>query len=93
MKRTTIMLPDDLKMRALKHAEIMGLSLAGFIRESLEKTLQPPDIEQADDDPFFADNVVYQGKTPKDLALNYNDYLYGSHCRGCRIYKEEVVPL
>jgi len=77
MKRTTIMLPDDLKMRALKHAEIMGLSLGGFIRESLEKNLLPPDVDQADDDPFFADNVFYQGKTPKDLSLNYDDYLYG----------------
>ena len=78
MERTTIMLPEDLKMRALKHAEIMGLSLGGFIRESLEKPLRPSDVEQADDDPFFADNVVYQGKTPEDLALNYDDYLYGT---------------
>jgi len=78
MKRTTIMLPDDLKMRALKHAEITGLSLGGFIRESLEKTLQPLDVDQVDEDPFFADNVVYQGKTPKDLALNFDDYLYGN---------------
>jgi hypothetical protein len=78
MKRTTIMLPDDLKMRALKRAEITGLSLGGFIRESLEKTLQPPDVDQVDEDPFFADNFVYQGKTPKDLALNYDDYLYGN---------------
>ena len=55
MKRTTIMLPDDLKMRALKHADIMGLSLGGLIRESLEKTLNTSDVDQTDDDPFFAD--------------------------------------
>ena len=77
MKRTNIMLPDDLKMRALKHADIMGLSLGGLIRESLEKTLQTPDVDQADDDPFFADNVVFKGKTPRNLALNHDDYLYG----------------
>ena len=77
MKRTTIMLPEDLKMRALKRADIMGLSLGGLIRESLEKILHTPDVDQADDDPFFADNVVFQGKTPKDLALNHDDYLYG----------------
>ena len=77
MKRTTIMLPDDLKMRALKRADIMGLSLGGLIRESLEKTLQTPDVDQADDDPFFADNVVFKGNTPKGLALNHDDYLYG----------------
>ena len=78
MKRTTIMLPDDLKIRALKRAGIMGLSLGGFIREALEKTLQTPDVDQADDDPFFADDVVFQGKAPKDLALKHDDYLYGN---------------
>jgi hypothetical protein len=71
------MLPEDLKMRALKRADIMGLSLGGFIREALEKTLQTPDVDQADDDPFFADDVVFQGKTPKDLALKHDDYLFG----------------
>lgn len=77
MKRTTIMLPDDLKMRALKHAETMGLSLGGFIRESLEKNLQHPEADRAVEDPFFADDIVYKGNTPKDLALNHDDYLYG----------------
>ncbi len=76
MKRTTIMLPDGLKMRAMKRAEIMGLSLGGFIREALEKILQTPDAKQSDDDPFFADDVVFQGKIPKDLALNHDDHLY-----------------
>ena len=77
MKRTTIMLPEDLKMRALKRADIMGLSLGGLIRESLEKNLHTPDVDQADDDPFFADSVVFKGKAPKDLALKHDDYLYG----------------
>ncbi len=77
MKRTTIMLPEDLKMRALKRADIVGLSLGGFIRESLEKSLQTPDVDQADDDPFLADNATFQGKTPGDLALKHDDYLYG----------------
>jgi len=77
MKRTTIMLPEDLKMRALKRADIVGLSLGGFIRESLEKSLQTSDVDQADDDPLFADNATFQGKTPADLALKHDDYLYG----------------
>ena len=77
MKRTTIMLPDDLKMRALKRADIMGLSLGGLIREALEKILKTSVVDEADDDPFFADNIVFQGKTPKDLALKHDDYLYG----------------
>ena len=77
MKRKTIMLPEDLKLRALKRANIMGISLGGFIRESLERALQTPTVDRAADDPFFADHVVFEGKTPNDLALNHDDYLYG----------------
>ena len=38
--------------------------------------LVPDQIEHLFD-PFFADDVVFQGKTPKDLALKHDDYLYG----------------
>ena len=34
MKGTIIMLPEDLKMLALKHANMMGILLGGLIRES-----------------------------------------------------------
>ncbi len=29
------------------------------------------------DDPLFGDVAVWTGKTPKDLALHHDDYLYG----------------
>ena len=77
MKRTTIMLPEDLKARALNHANRMGLSLGGFIRECLEKSLQGTYVNQADEDPFFADNEVYEGRIPKDFVLEHDEYLYG----------------
>ena len=40
MKRTTIMIPNELKTRATQHAKKIGMSLGGFIRESLEKALE-----------------------------------------------------
>ena len=40
MKRTTVMIPEDLKIRAAKRANAVGISLGEFIRESLEKALK-----------------------------------------------------
>ena len=79
MKRTTIMISDELKMRAIKRANQMGMSLGGFIRESLERALEPPDGEPPSSisDTLFADDVVFQGETPVDLAESHDDYLYG----------------
>ena len=45
MKRTTIMLPEELKNQAERSAASMGISLGELIRESLEarlKTLKRP---------------------------------------------------
>jgi hypothetical protein len=28
-------------------------------------------------DPFFADKTVWRGRTPRDLARNHDEYLYG----------------
>ena len=77
MKRTTIMLPDDLKIRALRKANILGLSLGGFIRESLELALRSNNRDLMAEDPFFADDATYLGDTPGDLAGKHDDYLYG----------------
>ncbi len=76
MHRTTIMLPPDLKARALKRAHLMRKSLGELIRQSLEQLLQHPG-KSARQDPFFADKAVYRGKAPRDLAKNHDKYLYG----------------
>jgi len=52
MKRTTVMIPEDLKIRAARRANTAGLSLGGFIRESLEKALKS-DAAGTLDDPFL----------------------------------------
>jgi hypothetical protein len=76
MRRTTVMIPDDLKIRAARRANLTGLSLGGFIRESLERALKS-DAAGTLDDPFLADNAVYEGDTEVDLAKNHDIYLYG----------------
>ena len=75
MKRTSVMIPEDLKIRAAKRANAVGISLGEFIRESLEKALKtnPADVL---DDPFLSDNAVFEGETPVDLALDHDKYLY-----------------
>ncbi len=79
MKRTTIMIPDELKMRAIKYANRMGMSLGGFIRESVERALEPTGGELSSDiaDSLFADEAIFSGETPQDLAESHDDYLYG----------------
>ena len=39
MKRTTIMLPEELRVRAGERARKLGLSLGEFIRRSMEAML------------------------------------------------------
>lgn len=76
MKRTTVMIPEDLKIRAAIRANSVGISLGGFIRESLERALNSKTADLLDD-PFLSDNAIYTGNTPVDLAQNHDKYLYG----------------
>ena len=75
MKRTTVMIPEDLKIRAVKRANSLGISLGEFIRESLEKALKSNPAVFLDD-PFLNVNAVFEGETPVDLALHHDEYLF-----------------
>lgn len=77
MKRTTIMLPDDLKEKGMRKARRRGISLGELIRESLEALVKNPDTEKLED-PLFEDNAIFRGKAPKDFSRNHDRYLYGS---------------
>lgn len=77
MDRTTVMLPSDLKIRASNQAKKMGISLGQLIRQTLEESLDTEKRAKTDDDSLFLDNVVYGGKTPKDVASKHDTYLYG----------------
>jgi hypothetical protein len=74
MKRTTIMLPDDLRRRALLRAKQRGVSLGELIRDSLDAAL-PTVINEAQRDPLFED-VIFDGPAPADISANHDKYLY-----------------
>ncbi len=76
MKRTTVMLPMDLKIRAEEHARKTGVSLGRLIREALEATLRGLSREP-EEDPLFSDGAVHRDEGPRDLAKNHDNYLYG----------------
>jgi predicted DNA-binding protein len=70
MEQMTITLPAELKHHAEQVALATGVSLAELIRASLEEHLQT--IR----DPLFADEAVFSGESPSDLAKNHDHYLY-----------------
>lgn len=78
MKRTTVMLPDELKARAERKAFERGISLGHLVRESIETALSTTDDERRAKDPLFADDVNYDGEAPPDLSEAHDEYLYGA---------------
>ena len=74
MKRTTIMLPDALRRRAMSRARQKGVSLGELIRDSLDAAL-PAASYDAGRDPLFED-VVYDGPAPADGSSRHDEYLY-----------------
>lgn len=76
MLRTTIMLPEDLKATAQRYARRQGMSLGDLIRESLQQRLLQETGESRTQDPLFADQAVFEGDAPGDLASRHDDYLY-----------------
>lgn len=76
MKRTTIMLSEDLKIRAAKHCKQKGISLGSLLREALERELEKAVKDGQGQDPLFADQAVYQGEVPMDISTNHDAYIY-----------------
>ena len=74
MKRTTIMLSDDLCRRARARARQRGVSLGELIRESLDASLpHAPHVRARD--PLF-EGVLFDGPAPQDLSRDHDMYLY-----------------
>ena len=84
VKRTTIMLPQSLKVQAAEYARNLGLSLGELIRKSLERVLGDTPGNDSKGDPLFDSKAVFRGSTPRDLSLKHDDYLYGEKIRGLR---------
>jgi hypothetical protein len=76
MRRTTIMLPADLRLRAIQYANQLGISLGELIRKSLSSLLQGS-ATAVKKDSLFSDKGVFRGRAPRDLAQNHDRYLYG----------------
>jgi len=74
MKRTTIMLPEDLHRRAQVRARQKGVSLGEVIRDSLSAAL-PSATYGSGTDPLYED-VVFDGPAPSDVAAHHDRYLY-----------------
>lgn len=73
MHRTTILLPEDLRRRASREAEAIGISLSELIRRRLAAGLD----EEEPGRPRFFTRKPWTGPGPSDVALHHDDYLYG----------------
>ena len=71
---TQISLSPELKAKIEREANARGMSVAEFVRESLEHAVAQ---KTSEDDPLFADTAVYRDDGPNDFASNHDDYLYG----------------
>lgn len=72
MKRTTIMLPEELHRRAAARAKQLGISLGELIRVSLDTALPGATYGE---DPLFKD-FIFDGPAPRDLSAEHDKYLY-----------------
>lgn len=75
MNRTTILLNETLKMKVMRLAKLEGISFGQFIRESLEMRLKEAHTKRKRDC-FYEDTSVFTGKSPDDLSVHHDDYLY-----------------
>ena len=75
MKRTTVMLPPELKEKASRLAREKGISLGELLRESLTAALEV-DGDRQRTDPLLSDGAVYKGEAPEDLSEHHDRYLY-----------------
>jgi hypothetical protein len=77
MKRTTIMLPYQLKAKAEREARRTGVSLGEFIRASMQLRLdQEPKGKKRR---FFPDDFTFTDDGPPDLVANLDKYLDQLH--------------
>lgn len=75
MKRTTVMLPAELKAKAMRAARERGISFGELLRRALTATVEAPPAQY--EDSAFADAAVFDGPAPADLSEGHDGYLYG----------------
>ena len=62
-------------MRARRHADTLGISMAALIRDALETALAE-DAPHRSKDPLFRDHTVFDREAPADLSARHDAYLY-----------------
>jgi hypothetical protein len=78
-ERTTIVLPDPLKQRAVARAREQGISFGEFVRRAIENVLTAPPRgrgRKKTGDPFW-DNLKFHKGGASDISVRHDDYLYG----------------
>jgi hypothetical protein len=76
MRRTSFMLPTDLKNRAEQRARRLGISLGEFIRRSILEALDRHGAGVVHDT-LLTDDAVFSGEAPADASSRHDEYLYG----------------
>lgn len=76
MSRTTVVLPEDLRLRAKERARRDGMSFAELVRQAVEARVSAPS-DRTEDDPLFGDIPVFEGVVPGTLSENHDAELYG----------------
>ncbi len=75
MTRTSVMLPPELKNRAMRRARDLGVSFGEFLRQSLGGALEGRSAEKKDT--LFCDDALFSGKLPPRLSAEHDRLLYG----------------
>lgn len=84
MHRTTIMIPERLKLRLEREAEHEHISLGSLVREALEKHLLLR-RKAADQDPFLSSRTFLEDKErggSRDVSLRHDTYLASQDVHG-----------
>jgi hypothetical protein len=84
MTRTTIMLPEEVKRRAMAEARKLKVSFADFVRQAVTEKLPREGkgvdrLKRRRRDPLFRllDRLPLVKDAATDVAISHDDYLYG----------------
>ena len=78
--RTTIVMPEPLKRRAVAKAREQGISFGEFVRRAVEKEIAVPAPKKRGKktgDPFWDNMKFYDVDGPADYSVRHDDYIYG----------------
>ena len=76
MRRTSILLPPDLRNRADALAKRMGVSFGEVVRRALQALLETSE-DAASPDAFLTDGARYEGSVPPGASVHHDRHLYG----------------